>query len=182
MSTLSSIRKALQDKELQHIKDGNLGESIAAVHFEEIDQPFIHVQQDYWSKPQRLIDLGGKRPDFYLLPLNEEFVMVDVKYHSVGPDLHFTLEQKEIEQYKQLIEYTANIQKIKRNTIKLKLFIIPKEHNGLSYYSIDLQEYMSDKNLHSVVLKYDNKTHQIRYLDLNGKLKKIMTKNTPYRH
>lgn len=182
MITLSSVRKALEDKALQPIKDGIRGESIAIVHFEEIEQPFIHVQQEYWSKPQKLIEMGGKRPDFYLLPLNEQFVMVDVKYHSVGEELRFTLKDEEVEEYKQLIKYTVDTHKIERDRIQLKIFIIPKEHNGLSYYPLDFQDYLSEDNLHDVVLKYDNKSHKIRYADLNGKLIKIMTKNTLFSH
>lgn len=180
MVTLDSIRKALLKDDLQTIQDGIRGESIAAVHFEEIDQPFIHVNQEEWSKPQKLIAIKGKRPDFYLLPLDNDFIMVDVKYHSIGENQHFTLEHDEIEEYKNLIDYTVNVQKIPRNKIQLKLFIIPKEHNGQSYYEVDFHEYISPTHLHDTTLMYDRKTHKIRYVDLNNKLIKIMTKDTPY--
>ncbi len=180
MATLDSIRKSLLEIELQPIKDGIRGESIALIHFEAIDQPFIHVHQEDWSKPQKLVAINGKRPDFYLLPLDVNFIMVDVKYHSIGVDERFTLEHDEIEKYKNLIDYTVNTQKIAREKIQLKLFIIPKEHNGQSYIVIDFHEYLSDTHLHDINIKYDNKIHKVRYVDLKNKLTKIMTISEPY--
>ena len=106
--------------------------------------------------------------------------MVDVKYHSIGVDQRFTLEHDEIEKYNNLLDYTVNTQKIAREKVQLKLFIIPKEHNGQSYSVIDFQEYLSDTHLHDINIKYDNKTHKVRYVDLKNKLTKIMTINDPY--
>lgn len=180
MVTLNSIRNALLNEKQTPLNDGIKGESIAIIHFEEIDQPFIHVQQEEWSKPQKLSKMNGKRPDFYLLPLDENFIMVDVKHYSIGEEQRFILAHEEIERYKNLIEYTVNIQKIDRNKIQLKIFIIPKEHNGGSYFEIDFHEYLSPVHEHDVRLKYDNETHKTRYVDLNGKLTSIMTIDKPY--
>lgn len=180
MPTLETMRKALLDQDLESIQDGIYGESVAAVHFEEIDQPFIHVQQEKWSKPQKLIKAGGKRPDFYLLPLDENFVMVDVKYHSLGEELHFFLSTDEIEQYKNLIEYTVTTHRIQREKIQLKLFIIPKEHKGLSYYTLDFHEFISDRYLHTFNIASGEKEYVTRYAELKGKLLRIMTKSSPY--
>lgn len=180
MVTLDSIRKAIHQETKKSIDDGILGESIAIVHFEEIDQPFIHVQQDEWSKPQKLIKHKGKRPDFYLLPLDKEFIMVDVKHYSIGEKNRFHLSQSEILEYQNLIDYTVNIQKIPREKIRLIMFLIPKEHHGKSYCEIDFQDYLSSKNLHKEIFVGQSTAQDIRYVDLNGKLKKIMTKDTNY--
>lgn len=180
MVTLNSIRTAINENKNQSIDDGIQGESIAVIHFEEIDQPFIHVQQDQWSKPPKLVEYKGKRPDFYLLPLDKDFRMVDVKHYSIGVSQRFTLSQEEVSKYHRLIDYTVEIQRIPREKIRLILFLIPKEHSGQSYCEIDFHNYLSDENLHEEKLLGQHTSQKLRYVDLNGKLKKIMTKNTSY--
>ncbi|QIX94188.1 hypothetical protein [Cedecea sp. FDAARGOS_727] len=147
MTDLDNVRKQLQkefeDKDSTY--SGNYGEQVAILHLEATKQPFIHVHQEKWSKPLNMDALGAKRPDFYLLPFDNEINMIDAKYHTLGEELEFTLHESELHEYLHLFEYVEKEFKKDFDKINLDFFIIPKEYGGLAYAKISLREIINHK-------------------------------------
>lgn len=149
MTDLENMKRKLREEidAKNPIYSGNYGEQVAILHFEETKQPFIHVHQEKWSKPLNMVALGAKRPDFYLLPLDDEINMIDAKYHTLGEQLEFTLSESELQEYLFLFQYVEKEFNRNLDKINLDLFIIPKEYGGLAYARVSLREIINHKKM-----------------------------------
>lgn len=145
MKNKNEMLNLLKDEYLKTTSSykGDTGEILAILHFEKIEQGFIHVHQESWSYPPTMKNQNAKRPGFYMLPMHNEIVAIDVKHYELNENMDFTLSSADILGYVQLQLYlmkSHNKDPEEFDDIKIKFFVIPLQLNGEAYAEITFEE------------------------------------------
>ena len=79
---------------------GIAGERFAEEWFDAQGYQFTKLPQDPKTKPKSLVQCGGKRPDYELLTVDPNLMMMaDAKYHQTENMTSFSLSDKELSEY-----------------------------------------------------------------------------------
>lgn len=163
---------------------GDLGEILAIDHFEKINQGFIHVNSSIWSYPPKMKEVNAKRPDFYLIPMNESVTVIDVKYHQLNENMDFIIEKDEMIKYLELHQFLMNLHgksATESDYIDIRFLVIPSITQGNAFANVSLTE-IANNRIDTEKTFPGNKSFTItRFIvSVKDRLIKLGTKNEPY--
>jgi hypothetical protein len=114
-----------------------VGESAATIWLDRNRWNYFAVNAQINDKPESLVAIGGKRPDF-CAQIKGELIYLDAKYHSC-PNNEFYIEEDEIDQYVKLRKWLL-IEQLDSGERDIIFMIFPQKHNATKLIFVHLDE------------------------------------------
>lgn len=138
-------KKSLADVRLELRKQsrymaGEDGEKFAEQWLQQAGWTYLAVEQSVGTLSEALRNYHGKRPDFLVDAGSDEYITaIDAKYHSTENGRVFRLQDREIEQYRNLKRFMEDTWRGK--TIEVLFMVFPKEYSGRRLVWVCLSEF-----------------------------------------